>query len=153
MAKEMGIDSPLFMFDDECNPRPKPSISKAKRSARRTTMLPSELNVTLNESMKNRRRSSRLEALKKFENPLEVKTNWQVFDQEKHNANMLTMLNSANLQMLQKIPVIGPKAAFIIHRHRELHGQLSSVEALRSIPGLQKSFFNKFIKTHQIVLT
>ena len=59
---------------------------------------------------------------------------------------------SANLQMLQKLPAIGPKTAFILHRHRELHGPFISLETLKNIPGLQKSFFNKFVKTHQIVL-
>jgi len=148
MAKSMGID--LQMFDDFDN-KPK-SVQKPKRSVRRTTMLPPELNKTLNESFKDRRRSSRLEALNKFKNPLEVKSNWQIFDQDKHNSNILTMLNSANLQMLQKIPAIGPKTAFLLHTHRELHGQFHSYQDLKTIPGLQKSFFNKFTKTHQVVL-
>lgn len=149
MAKEMGIEgSPLLMFDDD-NDRVK---NKPKRSVRRTTMLPPELNKTLNESFKSdRRRSSRLEALQKFKNPLEVKSNWQIFDQSKHNENILAMLNTANLQMLQKIPAIGPKTAFLIHSQRELHGHFKSFERLKTIPGLQKSFFNKFIKTHQVV--
>lgn len=151
MAKEMGISSPLLMFDDDENPAK--SVKKPKRSTRRTTMLPPELNKTLNESFANRRRSSRLEALQKFKNPLEVKTNWQVFDQNKHNANILNMLNSANLQMLQKIPAIGPKTAFLIHTYRDLHGKFESFDTLKSIPGLQKSFFPKFTKTHQIVIT
>merc|ERR1712080_159362 len=116
-------------------------------------MLPPELNKTLNESFKNRRRSSRLEAMTNvFKNPLEVKANWKVFDQDQHNANILNMLNSANLQMLQKIPAIGPKTAFLIHSHRELHGLFVSFETLKAIPGLQKSFFNKFLKTHQVIL-
>ena len=148
MAKSMGID--LDMFDD-FDAKPK-SVQKPKRSVRRTTMLPPELNKTLNESFKDRRRSSRLEALNKFKNPLEVKSNWQIFDQDKHNTNILTMLNSANLQMLQKIPAIGPKTAFLLHTHRELHGQFHSFEDLKTIPGLQKSFFNKFTKNHQVVL-
>ena len=87
-----------------------------------------------------------------FKNPLEAKSNWQVFDQEKHNANILTMVNTANLQMLQKIPAIGPKTAFMIHSHRELHGKFDSLDILKAIPGLQKSFFNKFTRTHQVVL-
>merc|ERR1712029_230158 len=148
MAKSMGID--LDMFDD-FDAKPK-SVQKPKRSMRRTTMLPPELSKTLNETFKDRRRSSRLEALDKFKNPLEVKSNWQVFDQEKHNSNILSMLNSANLQMLQKIPAIGPKTAFMIHSHRELHGNFENLEVLKSIPGLQKSFFNKFTRTHQVVL-
>ena len=101
---------------------------------------------------KDRRRSSRIEALKNFKNPLEVTTNWTIFDQDKHNSNILNMLNSANLQMLQKLPAIGPKTAFVLHSHRELHGSFKSLSTLKEIPGLQKSFFNKFCKTHQVVI-
>ena len=150
LAKSMGISSPLLMFDD-FDLKPK-SVQKPKRSVRRTTMLPPELNRTINDSFKDRRRSSRIESLNKFKNPLEVKNNWQIFDQDKHNANILTMLNTANLQMLQKIPAIGPKTAFLIHSQRELRGQFESFDNLQNIPGLQKSFFSKFIKTHQVVL-
>jgi len=157
MAKEMGINSPLLMFGDEDDniPRTARKCSTAKRSVRRTTMLPPELSKTLNESFnqnKDRRRSSRLEVLQKFKNPLDVKANWQVFDQDKHNGNILSMVNSANLQMLQKIPAIGPKTAFLIHSHRELHGKFANLQKLQEIPGVQKSFFNKFVKTHQVVL-
>ena len=129
MAKSMGINSPLLddIFDENRKPVPKKSV---KRSVRRTTMLPPELNRTLNETfgtssnnsmIKNRRRSSRLEAMhvvpttKSFKNPLEVKSNWTIFDQEKHNSNILNMINSANLQMLQKLPVsTTPKFLFDI---------------------------------------
>ena len=157
MAKEMGINSPLLMFGDEDDniPRTARKCSTAKRSVRRTTMLPPELSKTLNESFnqnKDRRRSSRLEVLQKFKNPLDVKANWQVFDQHKHNGNILSMVNAANLQMLQKIPAIGPKTAFLIHSHRELHGKFANLQKLQEIPGVQKSFFNKFVKTHQVVL-
>ena len=79
MAKEMGIDSPLLMFGDEDdfdnNTQRTSTVRKksVKRSVRRTTMLPPELSKTLNETFKDRRRSSRLEALDlKFQNPLEV---------------------------------------------------------------------------------
>ena len=79
MAKEMGIDSPLLMFGDEDefdnNTQRTSTVRKksVKRSIRRTTMLPPELSKTLNETFKDRRRSSRLEALDlKFKNPLEV---------------------------------------------------------------------------------
>ena len=79
MAKEMGIDSPLLMFGDEDdfdnNTQRTSTVRKksVKRSVRRTTMLPPELSKTLNETFKDRRRSSRLEALDlKFKNPLEV---------------------------------------------------------------------------------
>ena len=77
MAKEMGIDSPLLMFGDEDdfdnNTQRTVRKKSVKRSVRRTTMLPPELSKTLNETFKDRRRSSRLEALDlKFKNPLEV---------------------------------------------------------------------------------
>ena len=155
MAKAMGITSPLLMFDDDDPARRQSTARKPKRSQRRTTMLPPELNQSLNLKI-DRRRSSRLEALQikqqSFENPLNVQSNWKIFDQDKHNERILSMLNCANLQMLQKIPAIGPKTAFLIHSHRELHGSLASLNVLKTIPGLQKSFFNKFVKTHQVVL-
>ena len=76
MAKEMGIDSPLLMFgdeDDDLQKIPRTDRKKSvKRSVRRTTMLPPELSKTLNETFKDRRRSSRLEALEKFKNPLDI---------------------------------------------------------------------------------
>ena len=77
MAKEMGIDSPLLMFGDEDdfdnNTQQTVRKKSVKRSVRRTTMLPPELSKTLNETFKDRRRSSRLEAIDlKFKNPLEV---------------------------------------------------------------------------------
>ena len=73
MAKEMGIDSPLLMFGDEDdfdnNTQRTVRKKSVKRSVRRTTMLPPELSKTLNETFKDRRRSSRLEALDlKFKN-------------------------------------------------------------------------------------
>ena len=81
MAKEMGIDSPLLMFgdeDDDMQKIPRTDRKKSvKRSVRRTTMLPPELSKTLNETFKDRRRSSRLEALEKFKNPLEVRLNYE----------------------------------------------------------------------------
>ena len=71
MEKAMGIDSPILMFGDEDeNNVPRTVRKSAKRSVRRTTMLPPELNRTLNETFKDRRRSSRLAS---FKNPLEVK--------------------------------------------------------------------------------
>ena len=80
MAKEMGIDSPLLMFgdeDDDLQKIPRTDRKKSvKRSVRRTTMLPPELSKTLNETFKDRRRSSRLEALEKFKNPLEVRLDY-----------------------------------------------------------------------------
>merc|ERR1712018_837832 len=41
---------------------------------------------------------------------------------------------------------IGPKTAFVLHSHRELHGPFTSLAILEEIPGIQKSFFNKFVK-------
>ena len=134
MAKSMGINSPLLddIFDENRKPVPKKSV---KRSVRRTTMLPPELNRTLNETfgtssnnsmIKNRRRSSRLEAMhvvpttKSFKNPLEVKSNWTIFDQEKHNSNILNMINSANLQMLQKLPVSILNLNFFLIKRSEI---------------------------------
>ena len=53
-----------------------------------------------------------------FKQPFEVKQNWEVKNQEKHNAKVLDLLNTANLKVLQKIPAIGPKTAYSIYEHR-----------------------------------
>ena len=53
-----------------------------------------------------------------FKQPFEVKDNWKIRNQEKHNARLLGLLNSANLKMLQSIPAIGPKTAYILLEHR-----------------------------------
>ena len=53
-----------------------------------------------------------------FKQPFAVKQNWKVRNQENHNAQLLGLLNTANLKMLQAIPAIGPKTAYILYEHR-----------------------------------
>ena len=53
-----------------------------------------------------------------FKQPFAVKQNWKVKNQEKHNSRLLGLLNTANLKMLQAIPAIGPKTAYILYEHR-----------------------------------
>jgi len=87
-----------------------------------------------------------------FKQPLQVTKNWKVANQESHNKSLLKLLNTANLKVLQSIPAIGPKTAYILHSHRELHNGFESFEDIKEIPGLRKNFFDKFLKVHQIVL-
>ena len=53
-----------------------------------------------------------------FKQPFEVKEHWKVKNQDKHNARLLGLLNSANLKVLQAIPAIGPKTAYVLMEHR-----------------------------------
>ena len=43
------------------------------------------------------------------------------------------------------------KQSYFFHS-RELHNGFDSFEDLKNVPGLQKNFFDKFVKVHQIVL-
>ena len=45
---------------------------------------------------------------------------------------------------------MGPKTAFLIHQHRELHGGYESLGELQEIPGINKNFFKKFCRQNQI---
>merc|ERR1719381_130931 len=87
-----------------------------------------------------------------FKQPLQVSKNWKVANQDDHNKSLLRLLNSANLKMLQSLPTVGPKTAYLIHSHRELHNGFKDYNELKTVPGLQKNFFDRFIKVHQIVL-
>jgi len=158
------------------------AASKVRRSSRRTTMLHHELNDTLREirsSTINRRQSVRLaerpvrEATRdkyygspekdegghnlmqgEFRHPLEVKENWNVDPnkQRKHNENILNLLNSANMKVLQALPAIGPKASLVIASERDLHDGFASIGDLANLPGLGKNFFAKFCLRNQIKL-
>ena len=48
----------------------------------------------------------------------QVTKNWKVANQEEHNRSLLRVLNTANLKMLQSLPTVGPKTAYLIHSHR-----------------------------------
>ena len=54
----------------------------------------------------------------KLKHPLQENKAWRVRNQNEHNSNLLTILNTANMGMLQKLPGIGPKSAIIIHSQR-----------------------------------
>jgi len=179
MTMAMGIDpdSPgmVDMFNDSPTKKPPPPENR-KRSSRRTTMLAPELTKSIRESMvsnkellgaASRRRSVRIaknstsagpesegsnSRKSDFKQPLQVSKNWKVANQDDHNKSLLRLLNSANLKMLQSLPTVGPKTAYLIHSHRELHNGFDSFEDLKNVPGLQKNFFDKFVKVHQIVL-
>ncbi|XP_040579855.1 kinesin-like protein Nod [Lepeophtheirus salmonis] len=105
----------------------------------------------------SRRRSVRLQEknLKRnseIQHPMNVAENWSVQSQESHNENVLKILNSGNMRVLQALPAIGPKSAMVIHMYRNLNGSLESIESLKTIKGLSKSFYIKFITQNQIVL-
>ncbi len=134
MEKTLGLnpDSPLLFGcdDDGDGGSTRPASVRAKRSVRRTTMVHSELSKSLfgvkaDEQEAVLRRSKRLSVLQATMppppprvHPLQTKTAWTVYDQGEHNANILTLLNSGNHTMLEKLPGIGPKTAVKIHTQR-----------------------------------
>jgi len=70
--------------------------------------------------------------------------------QKTHNNNILTLLNTANIAMLTKLPAVGPKSAFVIQQYRDLHDGIKTIEELKDIPGLAKTFYNKFCVQNQV---
>jgi len=81
-----------------------------------------------------------------------VKENWKVMAgrQKTHNNNILTLLNTANIAMLTRLPAVGPKSAFVIQQYRDLHDGIKTIEELKDIPGLAKTFYNKFCVQNQV---
>ena len=70
-----------------------------------------------------RRRSKRLSTLAQLKAetkpvPLESTSLWCDADQEHHKDVILNLINTANLKMLQSIPAIGPKTAYLIQSYR-----------------------------------
>lgn len=43
---------------------------------------------------------------------------WRIENQERHNAKILAIVNTANLRVLQSLPGIGAKTAISIHSFR-----------------------------------
>lgn len=139
-ALGLNFESPgLDVFESPSSNKPSLPPTGKKRSIRRTTMMSNDLAKSIRESgvfndvTNNRRRSTRIasklstkdvpdenEEKRKsdFKQPLQVTKNWKVTNQESHNSSMLKLLNTANLAMLQSIPAIGPKTAYILHSHR-----------------------------------
>ena len=62
--------------------------------------------------------SSSTEENNEFKQPFEVKQNWEIKNQEKHNAKVLDLLNTGNLKLLQSLPAIGQKTAYTLFEHR-----------------------------------
>ena len=128
MAKSLGIDlnSPSLCFTTT----KKRGLSErngnsVKRSIRRTTMLHPELDQSLREiKSKSVRRSIRISNLQNENSPkimthaLEEKKAWKVSNQKAHNQQILNILNSGNLKILQTLPGIGPKTAIGLHSYR-----------------------------------
>ena len=50
----------------------------------------------------------------------------------------------------QKLPAVGPKSAFVIQQYRDLHDGIKTIEELKVIPGLAKTFYNKFCVQNQV---
>jgi len=79
-----------------------------------------------------------------------VDENWKVDQQKKHNENILNFLNSANMKVLQALPAVGPKSACVIHTYRDLNGEIKNLLELKSIQGLARNFWKKFVQDNQI---
>jgi len=167
MERTLGInhDSPSTMMFTSSSATTK--TMKPKRSSRRTTMMSSELNQTLREiqNSTNRRRSVRVAAQGKYygsptskegegqaagKHPLLETSNWKIHNQARHNNKVLDILNTGNTKLLAGLPGVGPKTAFLIHQHRELHGYFNNIRELEMIPGVNKQFFHKFCRQNQI---
>eukprot|EP00088_Acartia_fossae_P038379 TRINITY_DN39768_c0_g1_i1.p1 TRINITY_DN39768_c0_g1~~TRINITY_DN39768_c0_g1_i1.p1 ORF type:complete len:188 (-),score=45.40 TRINITY_DN39768_c0_g1_i1:32-571(-) len=174
MERTLGINpnSPSLLFAVSTEPS---TVKKAPRSSRRTTMMSSELNETLREiqniASTNRRRSVRVAARGKYygdgsprkddenkdaESPvfrhplLENEKQLDLQKQRKHNQTILDFINIGNVKLIGGLPAVGPKTAFLIYQHRELHGCYESLQQLDLIPGMNKNFFKKFCKQNQI---
>ena len=52
--------------------------------------------------------------------------------------------------VIQKLPAVGPKSAFVIQQYRDLHDGIKTIEELKDIPGLAKTFYNKFCVQNQV---
>ena len=60
------------------------------------------------------------------------------------------MSSKVIIYLFKGLPAVGPKTAFLIHQHRELHGGYESLGELQEIPGINKNFFKKFCRQNQI---
>jgi len=178
MERTLGInpDSPSLMFSLG-NSDQTGTVKKSVRSSRRTTMMASELNETLREiqnvAISTNRRSIRVASKRNFNgSPLERENdgtgnsnNEDSFlkhplleedkkmnseKQKKHNGTILDFINIGTVKLLGGLPAVGPKTAFLIYQHRQLHGEFTSLSQLETIPGIGKNFFKKFCKQNQI---
>ncbi|CAB3372383.1 Hypothetical predicted protein [Cloeon dipterum] len=70
--------------------------------------------------------------------------------QEKHNRRMLELLNTETTKVLQQLPTVGPKTGYVIYSYRQIHGNYSSFDDLKNIPGLSANFLKRFLKANNI---
>ncbi|XP_076336604.1 uncharacterized protein LOC143239435 isoform X2 [Tachypleus tridentatus] len=68
--------------------------------------------------------------------------------QEKHNSQVLDLLNTGSLKQLQSLPCVGPKTAQVLITWRELRGLLVSFKDLKKVHGLPTNFYHRFLKTN-----
>ena len=115
-------------------------------------MMHPEFKQTLHQpSMSLVRRSVRISRQDPIKHAIKDDRMWKVRNMESHKRNLLEILNSGNLKILQSLPGIGPKTAIVVHSHRELKGQFGGLDELGEIPGLHKNFYFKFCVKNQVV--
>nr|XP_027209048.1 kinesin-like protein Klp68D [Penaeus vannamei] len=68
--------------------------------------------------------------------------------QKQHNDKILDILNNGSLKTLQQLPTVGPKTAMVIHNFRQLYGEFKSVEDLKDVPALPKTYYTRFMKAN-----
>merc|ERR1719219_2852541 len=171
MERNLGInpDSPSLQFN-VTSQQSGTVGKKSRKCSRRTTLVGTDLNLALKEiqnvSSNASRRSARVASkgvfygspsqkpdLEQDENHdgsihplLDREKKMDPAKQEKHNRTILDVLNIGNVKLLAGLPAVGPKTAFLIHQHRELHGVYESFEQLKNIPGISKNFFGKIFE-------
>lgn len=68
--------------------------------------------------------------------------------QKQHNDKILHILNNGSLKTLQQLPTVGPKTAMVIHNFRQFYGEFKSVEDLKDVPALPKTYYTRFMKAN-----
>ncbi|XP_042881011.1 kinesin-like protein FLA10 [Penaeus japonicus] len=68
--------------------------------------------------------------------------------QKQHNDKILQILNTGSLKTLQQLPTVGPKTAMVIHNFRQFYGEFKSVEDLKDVPALPKTYYTRFMKAN-----
>ncbi|XP_077867755.1 LOW QUALITY PROTEIN: kinesin-like protein KIF22-B [Saccoglossus kowalevskii] len=79
-------------------------------------------------------------------------TNWTVKLnpelQEKHNAEILNVINSGTVKQLKSLQSIGEKRAKLIYDWRQLNGQFRSIEELQRVNGLTRKTVESIVKNN-----
>ncbi|XP_047470842.1 kinesin-like protein Klp68D [Penaeus chinensis] len=68
--------------------------------------------------------------------------------QKQHNDKILHILNNGSLKTLQQLPTVGPKTAMVIHNFRQFYGEFKTVEDLKDVPALPKTYYTRFMKAN-----